>query len=179
MTDQGNETPDAPPPAADPRPRPQYGEYAPPGYVPPMPPPEAPTEPTVEPAQALPTQPSVALRRTPGWDRGLTIGLLVAGLFGALIGWMIGSGLAESLPIALEQYDIEAGAMPEWVDAAGTAVMLSHILLYLAAVGLSIALLRAGRPAFWAPLSAGVIAAIIFWTVMSAAVAPYASQLQP
>jgi hypothetical protein len=103
----------------------------------------------------------------------------VVGLFGALIGVVIGSDLAGSLPIALEQYGIDPGAMPEWLDAAGTALTLSHLFLYLLAAGLSIAQLRAGRPAFWAPLAAGVIAAIIFWSIMSAAVAPYASQLQP
>ena len=69
--------------------------------------------------------------------------------------------------------------MPEWLDAAGTALVASHLLLYLLAVGLSIALLRAGRPAFWAPLGAGVVAAIIFWSVLSAAVAPYVDQFQP
>ena len=122
-----------------------------------------------------PTGASAARR----WDRPLTIGLLVVGLFGAFIGVIVGTDLAGSLPIALEQYGIDPGPMPQWLDAAGTALTLSHLLLYLLAAGLSVALLRAGRPAFWAPLCAGVIAAIIFWSVMTAAVAPYASQLQP
>ena len=154
-----------------PRPRPQYGEYAPPGYVPPnqhlsaMPPP-------------TPAQTS-ARRAVPSWDRGLTVGLLVVGLFGALVGWLIGSTLGVSLGPALEEYGIEPGAMPAWLDAAGTAVAVTHALLYVVAVALSVLLIRAGRPAFWAPLAAGIIAAIVFWSVLSAAAAPYADQLQP
>jgi hypothetical protein len=162
----------------EPRPRPQYGEYAPPGWVSPVaPPPEAKPVDLPPPAPA-PTAPPQAVRRARGWDRSLTIGLLVAGLFGALIGWMTGSTIVESLPLALEQYGVEPGPMPEWLDAAGTALVASHLLLYLLAIGLSIARLRAGRPAFWAPLAAGIIAAIIFWTIMSAAVAPYVEQMQ-
>ncbi len=181
-------TPDAQ--APDPRPRPQYGEYAPPGYVPPNfapvePEPALASTPSVPaPPRGLPADAAVGAapdgtRRTPAWDRGLTIGLLVVGLFGALIGWLIGSDLTRALPLALEQYGIDPGQMPSWLDAAGTALVASHLLLYLLAVGLSIAMLRAGRPAFWAPLGTGVIAAIIFWSVMTAAVGPYAAQLQP
>ena len=53
------------------------------------------------------------------------------------------------------------------------------MLLYLVAVGLSITLMSRGRPAFRVPLTAGLIAAMIFWTVTWAAFAPYAAQLQP
>jgi hypothetical protein len=175
VTDQGNETP-----AADPRPRPQYGEYAPPGWVSPAA--DAPKAEPVEltPPLAPPVAPPPPLaRRTPRWDRPLTLALLAVGLFGALIGWIVGSELTASLPAALESYGIEPGAMPAWLDTAGTALVASHLLLYLLAVGLSISLLRAGRPAFWAPLGAGVVAAIIFWSVLSAAVAPYVDQFQP
>jgi hypothetical protein len=163
--------------APDRRPRPQYGEYAPPGWVSPVAQPEA--EPVDDPPPPpVPAPPAAAVQRAPRWDRSLTIGLLVVGLFGALIGWMIGATVVESLPLALEQYGVKPGPMPKWLDAAGTALVASHLLLYLLAAGLSIALLRAGRPAFWAPLSAGVIAAIIFWSVMTAAIAPYVDQMQ-
>ena len=177
-------------PAADSRPRPQYGEYAPPGWVSPV---QQPTPEPVEPDLArmppptgprLPAPPQsefgagASASRAPGWDRALTRALLIAGVFGALIGWIIGSDLAATLPVALGQYGITPGAMPEWLDVAGPALAYSHALLYLLAVGLTIWLQRRGRPTYWAPLSAGVIAAIIFWSIMSAAVAPYADQMR-
>jgi hypothetical protein len=177
--------------APDHRPRPQYGEYAPAGWVSPVQPTAEPVDP-VEPGVARmppPAGPRLAapprstndaaalVRPDRGLDRTLTRVLLIIGVFGALIGWLTGSSLSESLAIALEQYGVDPGTMPEWLDVAGPALAYSHALLYLLAVGLTIWSRSRGRPTSWAPLSAGVIAAIIFWSIMSAAVAPYVDQL--
>ena len=43
---------------------------------------------------------------------------------------------------------------------------ISHVVLFLAAVGVSIPLLVKRRLAFWVPLVAGAIAAIVFWGVL-------------
>ena len=180
-------------PTADPRPRPQYGEYAPPGWVSPvqhdagadapeagapnvgrMPPPNGPrlTAPPRSTSDAAGlTQPNRDL------DRTLTRILLVVGVFGALTGWLTGSSLSESLGIALAQYGVDPGPLPAWLDVAGPALAYSHALLYLLAVGLTLWSRSRGRLTSWAPLTAGVIAAIIFWSIMSAAVAPYVQQL--
>ncbi len=171
----------AEPDRVDPRPKPQYGEYAPPGWVSPVP-----VEPAGEPKLDLTTLPpprpdsmsSALLRPTPAWDRTLTIALLVVGLFGAYTGWQTGGSLGEVITVGLEPYGIQPGTLPSWLDAAGTAIALSHALLYLAAVGLSISLLARGRRAAWAPLAAGIIAGIIFWSVLITAFAPYAAQVQ-
>ena len=178
----------------DPRPRPQYGEYAPPGYVSPV---QLPSDEPAEPDLATMAPPTGrrAERPAPGttvaagaaglakpvpaWDRAVTRILLLVGFAGALIGWMTGSTLSESLATALGQYGIDPSPMPEWLDAAGTALALSHALLYLLAVGLTIALRSRGRAAYWAPLAAGIVAAIIFWSIMTAAMGPYVEQLQP
>ena len=44
----------------------------------------------------------------------------------------------------------------------------SHVLLYLLAIGLSILLLVKRKIAFYVPLAAGVLAAIIFWVAIIA-----------
>jgi hypothetical protein len=49
------------------------------------------------------------------------------------------------------------------VGAAPAVIAVSHIVLYLLAAGVSIPLLIKNKIAFWVPLAAGVIAAIVFW----------------
>jgi uncharacterized protein DUF6264 len=163
---------------ADPRPRPQYGEYAPAGWVPPvqlpepeldlarLPPPTGPRS-----AGLPPATPELAR------DRVLTLVLLGLGFIGAMVGLIMGLTLRANLLLALAQYGIDPGTPPAWLDAAGLALAASHVLLYLAAAALSVSLLRRGRPASWAPLAAGIFAAIIFWSVMTAALDQYSGQL--
>ncbi|MES1170438.1 MAG: DUF6264 family protein, partial [Leifsonia sp.] len=44
---------------------------------------------------------------------------------------------------------------------------ISHVLLFLLAIGLSIPLLARGKVVvFWIPLAIGVVAAIIFWVTV-------------
>ena len=169
---------DARPERADPRPRPQYGEYAPPGWVSPAQPP--PTEldvkrlpPPTGPPIAAPPPVSAELAR----DRVLTLALLGIGFFGAVMGLLMGLTLRANVLLMLSQYGIDPGTMPAWLDAAGLALAASHVLLYLAAAGLSAWLLRRGRPASWAPLGAGMLAAVIFWSVLMAALGQYSEQL--
>ena len=46
-------------------------------------------------------------------------------------------------------------------------LLISHIVLFLLAVGLSIPLLVRGKAVvFWIPLTIGVVAAIIFWATV-------------
>ena len=56
------------------------------------------------------------------------------------------------------------------VGAAPVVIGISHVLLYLAAAGVSIPLLLRNRIAFWVPLAAGVLAAIVFWGALFAIV---------
>ncbi len=163
---------------ADLRPRPQYGEYAPPGWVSPvqLPPPQLDLTrlpPPSGPPSAAPPPISTALAR----DRVLTLVLLGVGFVGAAIGLVIGLTLRANVVLMLLQYDIDAGTTPAWLDVAGVALAASHVLLYLAAAGLSVWLLRRGRPASWAPLWAGILAAMIFWSVLTSALGQYSGQL--
>jgi hypothetical protein len=104
-------------------------------------------------------------RRRRTWDLVLTVILLVVGFFGMLFGILAGAAFtdpafAEAFEQGLSQQGISGS-----VDFGGfaTIVIVSHVLLYLVALGVSIPLLVTKRIAFWVPLAAGVIAAIVFW----------------
>lgn len=160
-------SPAAPPAApAQPLPPPAYGErlpdptgaptYAAPTYA-------APAYGTPGAGAAYPAPPK--RRRT--WDLVLTIILLIVGLFGMGIG-LIYAAIFSDPALVQEVFDQAYGqsGLGGWngsVGAAPAVIAVSHIVLYLAAVGVSILLLIRNKIAFWVPLTAGVIAAIVFW----------------
>ena len=166
------------PPAPPVPPVPQYGEYAPAGYVAPQPVAgPAPAQP--QGAASYPQQAPVRERKT--WDLVLTSILLVMGLFGAGIGVIYGLLFTDPTLIASA---LEQGGYPGFNGDAGAApaiLIISHVVLYLIALG-AIPLLIARRVAFWLPLAAGIVAAIIFWsTVMGVLFSDpgFISQVQP
>lgn len=141
---------------ADERPRPQYGEYAPEGWVSPhYPPPEAPA---VEVAPVAAEAPPVK-RRT--WDRVLTFGLLGIGLYFVLSGFISFS----RLPEVFDQMFAQLGIGDFTSDSAATTVgiianVVQPVIWAIAAFGASV-WLRRGRIAFWWPLAGGVLANLI------------------
>lgn len=141
---------------------PQYGEYAPPGYVPPPP---APGDLTPQPHTADMPAPATGRRRRT-WDVVLTAILFVLGLIGASLGVVYGVMFTDpdllSEVLADQGYpgfDPQPGAVP-------AVLVISHIVLYLIALGGGTLLLVTKRIAFWLPLAAGVVAAIIFWSCL-------------
>ncbi|WP_395640583.1 DUF6264 family protein [Pseudolysinimonas sp.] len=167
-----------PAPAAGQLPPPQYGERLPaPAGAP------APGAAPAAPAYAVPAygapaygapqgMPPVKRRRT--WDLVLTIILLVLGLFGMGIG-LIYAALFSDPVMVQEVFDEAYGqsGLGGWngsVGAAPAIIAISHVVLYLVALGVSILLLVKNKVAFWVPLSAGVIAAIVFWGALFAIV---------
>ena len=175
--------PVAPPaPPAPPEPQrpdvPQYGEYAPvdasnpygvPGHATAATPAAVPTIPAAPevPAYGVPAfgapayAPPVRKRRT--WDVVLTCILLVLGLIGLSLGLLYAWAFTnpEILNGALAQQGLSGTLTP---GAAPAVIAVSHIVLYLLALGLSIPLLIRGKGVvFWIPLVIGVIAAVIFW----------------
>jgi hypothetical protein len=184
------QAPPAPPAAPEPeRPEvPKYGEYAENTYGVPGYPASQSAPPAAPPAPAAPGMPAygvpgygapgygapayaapVRKRRT--WDLVLTIILLVLAVFGVLIG-LVYAGIFASpdlLDQAMQQQGY--GGFSGDPGAAPAVLAISHIVLFLAAVGLSIPLLIRGRiVVFWIPLTAGVIAAIIFWVTVFAVI---------
>ncbi len=143
-------------------PVPQYGEYAPDGYRPAPPKPGDLTAPPY--GSGAPADAGGRQRKT--WDVVLTSLLLVLGLIGATLGCAYGVIFTDPdllRDILADQgypgFDATPGAIP-------AVLVISHVLLYLIALGGGILLLVTKRVAFWVPLGAGVIAAIIFWSCM-------------
>src|SRR5664279_253189 len=164
--------PPAPPAAPEPpRPEvPQYGEYAPvdasnpyavPGY--PAAPAAAQAMPAYgDPAYGAPAY-AVPVRKRRTWDVVLTCILLVLGLIGLSLGLLYAWAFAnpDILSSALTQQGLTGNLTP---GAAPAVIAISHIVLYLLALGLSIPLMIRGKAVvFWIPLVIGVVAAIIFW----------------
>ena len=145
-----------------PPPQPRYGEYAP-GYQPgATPPPPASYSYGPPPIGAPPSGPRT--RKT--WDVVLTVVLLVLGLVGLLLGLLYAALLpspefAAMFSEILGQQGVNAG--PIDFGAFPAVIVVSHLVLYLAALGISIPMLLRKVVAFWVPLTAGVIAALIFW----------------
>ena len=142
---------------SDERPRPQYGEYAPDGWVSPYSPVPDSTEAPLA-AEQVVVEP-VRKRRT--WDTVLTFALLGVGLYTVLSGYVGFSQLSDVFDQMFTQLGI--GEFTN-VDAANTAGVIASIaqtvIWVIAAVGAGISLQR-GRLAFWWPLAGGVLANLI------------------
>jgi hypothetical protein len=117
----------------------------------------------------------VRTRRT--WDVVLTCILLVLGLFGMSLGLLYAWAFTQPdiLSGALSQQGLTGNLTP---GAAPLVIAISHIVLYLLALGLSIPLIRRGKTVvFWIPLVIGVVAAIIFWVSLGIVIASDSSLL--
>lgn len=142
-------------------PVPRYGEYADPatvraaggGLTPPVPVPAASARPS----------------RTA--DLVVTIVLLALGLLGTLIAVTS----APVLPQVLEQqyalYGLDGYEPPPSLPFVQWTLALSHVVLFLAALVIAVPRLRRRQVAFWAPLTAGVLAALVFWGALTALLA--------
>ncbi|MCU1507913.1 MAG: hypothetical protein JWQ12_178 [Glaciihabitans sp.] len=199
MSDVQPPVPPAQPPVPPLPERPRFGEYAP-GFGPGATPAEPVVPPTAQPvapqgAPPLPSQawmappmanaapapyqdsyPKAPAARRPRrlWDTVLSAILLVLGLFGALIGISVGTHpqlLAESMASAFAQNNFGSFTSTSTVAPIALIIGISHAVLYVIAVGVTIPLLVRRRIAFWVPLAAGVIAAACFWIPLMALMA--------
>ncbi len=104
-------------------------------------------------------------RRT--WDLVLTIILFVMAVIGAGLGIIYGViFLNPALVLSRCSRQQGYGFPTIATEAPGATIVISHLVLFVLGVGLGILLLVKKKIAFWAPLAAGVIAAIIFWVVV-------------
>jgi hypothetical protein len=137
---------------SDERPRPQYGEYA---DVPPVPTPAvAPEVSTPEPAEA-----PVVRRRT--WDVVLSTVLLLWGVLDVVTGFAVFGSLGVALRAASEQQGIDGFASVELADEVGGWLNIARVGLLLLAIVVTLVRLSRNRLAFWVPLGAGVVAALL------------------
>ncbi|MBN9606947.1 MAG: hypothetical protein J0G30_10080 [Actinomycetales bacterium] len=108
-----------------------------------------------------PTAPQGRRRRT--WDLVLSIVLFVLGLFGMGLGLLYAAIFSDPALISQttqQAYGFEFTGDP---GAWPAAIAISHVVLYLLGLGLGILALVKRVVAFWIPLVAGAIAAIVFW----------------
>lgn len=175
------------PPPKDERPRPQYGEYAPPGWSwtppgdegaaadqPAAPLPQGATANRDASAEAsarddaagLPAAPA-GVRTAPSWDRFVTIALLAFGAFGA---WNSAASLQQipqQMQLSYDMMGVGTFTAPEWLPTLALVGTIVQLTLYAAVLGLSILRLRAGRLAFWIPLAGGVLSFIITMALLA------------
>lgn len=154
-------------PPPDPRPRPQYGERAPEGWkwVPPK---DAPNpdgvhpvshRPAAAPARSAP-EPAGA-RRTPQWDRPVTMLLLVLGLIGMMTSIGIMTAMPESIQMLHTQNNLGTYTPGPSIGGLILAGQISQGVVWALSAALSVRRLTRGRTAFFLPVIAGVVSAIV------------------
>ena len=168
MTDTPASTPAETPPI-DRRPRPQFGELAPEGWV---------WEPSVTDTERADTTSAplatdaetpaevVPARSVPGWDRGVTLSLLIFGLLATLATIAMFTGLTVTMQTVYTQQDLgtytPATSLPALVALGSTLAGLVWALTVTAAVR---RLVR-GRRAFYLPIIGGVLSVVVTFVVM-------------
>ena len=176
-----SENPDSvPPPAKDPRPRPQYGELAPEGWA--WQPPEdkdrvdaapapAPAvgsgagapphaDPTIVPA----APPRSGKRAVPGWDRPLTIGLLTFGLLATLYGAFSLGALPDAMQLIYTQQGIGTYTPTAGIGPITSIGAIALVFIWLVATAVSVRLLLRRRRAFYVPIIGGALSTVTMFT---------------
>ncbi|WP_146071174.1 DUF6264 family protein [Cryobacterium sp. Y57] len=191
-----SENPDSvPPPAKNPRPRPQYGELAPEGWTwqPPQeeakvepapapivgagaggPPranqpviPAAPSEPEQQYQRGQPSRP--ARRTAPRWDQPLTIGLLAFGLLATLYGAFSLGALPDAMQLIYTQQGLGTYTPTASIGPLTTVGAIAVVFVWLAATAVSIGLLLRHRRAFYVPLIGGAVSTVVLFSFILAA----------
>ncbi len=148
-----------PDPRTDPRPEPRWGQYS--DAPPPLVAPAADLAPTGphRPAERSAQSQHPAPRRT--GDIVLTVFLLGIGLIDVVLRF----GQFESFAVIFHEAYAQMGYGEFTSDAAanamGTVQNVARVIILLVAIGLSVRLIAQGKRAFWVPLAAGVVAAIV------------------
>jgi len=114
-----------------------------------------------------PTAGGDAPRRT--WDVVLTVGLLAIGAVSVIGTFAELADLAATIDEVYRIQGIEdAYGAPELANAVGFGVNVLRVAALLWAAALAIPRLRAGRVAFWIPLTAGVVGSLAIGIAMVA-----------
>lgn len=147
------------------RPRPQYGEYASPEEQSQAS--GTPVEPAVSPAQPAPQLPPLVEYKPPRtWDRVLTAILIAIGAYTVLnyFGTLTNLGSVLSQAFTTAGYgEFQSEALADQLGVVATVIIVA---LYAISTTLALLSLRAGRVAFWIPVTAGVLAFITVLVVM-------------
>lgn len=167
------------------RPRPQYGEYAPPGWS--WQPPDRPESPAA-PGERKTTNsygeqsgsplagtsidvPTQRDRVAPAWNRPVTVVLLILGILGT----MFTIAMQLQLPVAMELLHAQEG-LPAYVEAGSVATTITvgsvaQGLIWIVTAGVSVLLLTRRTTAFWVPLVGAAASLVTFFVVISLVIA--------
>ncbi|MEP6480991.1 MAG: DUF6264 family protein [Rhodoglobus sp.] len=141
----------------DDRPRPKYGEYGPVAV-----PPVSPSAPT--PAPTPMPRPVVAATlppTRPAWDTFATTLLLMFGVFDVVTGFGQFSSLAHTLRAAYQSQGFPAFTSDDLANSMGTVINVARVVVLVAAIVVTLVMIRAGRRTFWVPLAGAVLSALI------------------
>ncbi|MWV50485.1 hypothetical protein GRS96_14525 [Rathayibacter sp. VKM Ac-2803] len=150
------------------RPKPQYGEYAPPGWSW-QPPEEAVVVPDPRGSDSDPRPATAAARPAAAHpvDRLLTIVLLALGVFFAVPTLLDPSSFATTLEELYQSQGIGTYASPDLARALGVVLALAQSLIVAFAVWISIRRLRAGKRAVLVPIL-GIVATVVLSMIVAA-----------
>lgn len=168
---------------SDPRPRPEYGEYATPdeqvaagGTA--IDPPEAPTgeNPPETRSAAFPPPttspiPGPAPRVAPQWDVTLTMALLFFGAFSIVSSAPGYIDFSDTLTSAAAIMDIGKPTNAGLANAFGVVALAVQIAVYTAVLVITLRRLRSKRLTFFVPLAGGVAAAVLLSVIMGVLIA--------
>lgn len=135
---------------------PRYGAYATPEQQALARGTELPAPEVMSPAAAVPAA-GVKSRRG---DRIAALALLAFGFINVVTGIPGWLRLPDSLQLAYDQLGVGEYRSVELASALGIAALITQVVLWLAALGITVALIRAGRLSWWVPLVAGVVAVL-------------------
>ncbi|WP_162942856.1 DUF6264 family protein [Cryobacterium soli] len=161
-------------PPADYRPRPRYGELAPEGWTwsPPQDAsaPAAPAASESESASAAPMAQGSAEKPVPappGWDRPVTLGLLILGLLATFLTIAVLDALPQAVQMLYTQEGLGDYSPAPIVATLITAGSISQAIVWLVTAAVSILLLVRSRRAFYVPLIGGVVAFVLIFVFMT------------
>lgn len=148
----------------DERPRPQYGEYAPEGWVSPVA--EQQTQ-TPEPVAPTPVTPAAQANARPLWDRVLTVALLGMGLYSVVSGYVSFSNFAAVLDEVFAAQGVGDFTATDAAAPAGLVINIVQTMIWVATLMLSMSALRRNRIAFIWPLLGGIATVIVIAIVLA------------
>jgi hypothetical protein len=101
------------------------------------------------------------------WDRPVTLGLLILGIFGTFFAISIFTALPEAVQMLYTQQGL--GTYEPAAPVAGilTGGIITQVIVWLATAAVSIFLLVRGRRAFYVPLIGGVASFVVIFVFMS------------
>lgn len=161
-------------PPADYRPRPRYGELAPEGWT--WSPPQDASAPAAsavsesESASAAPMAQGSAEKPVPappGWDRPVTLGLLILGLLATFLTIAVLDALPQAVQMLYTQEGLGDYSPAPIVATLITAGSISQAIVWLVTAAVSILLLVRSRRAFYVPLIGGVVAFVLIFVFMT------------